>query len=552
MVSVVVAVLVLGPALGAGVVVAYDMPWAPDARLTPFALGIGTPAPRAVPSDAVAAVLGLALGSALTQKLVLLTILVLLGTGAAALLRAVLPGAGALAGSASATTAIWCAFVAERLVIGQWTVLLGYAALPWVVRAVIRSRQPDGAFAPVVGWLAVASLGGANTLVVAGLGALALLVPPLRWRAAVGALLAWAAFAAVWAVPALTAESGAGGGAAEFRPRSDGPLGVVGSLVTTGGFWNPASYPAGRDSPVLASTALVCALACAVAVIAAARGRHPRPLVITGVVGLALAVVSVTPVLADWWADAVLRLPGGGLLRDSQKFVAGWALLLSIGAGVLVTRARRVLAREAAAAAGVLVTLVPLVLAPTLGWGVGGRLVATRVPDSYRDAVAELNELEPGVVGVLPWRQYRRYAWNGSRISLTLLPRVSGQQVLYDDSLPLAGGSVPGEDARSVRVSAAIESGADPVTALAGEGVRYVAIERGTGLPEPARPSAPTVVVDSPTLQVLDLGGGQRPDTATGALRVGWVLTLLAWTVTAGCWVASAVRHRRRRGARVA
>jgi hypothetical protein len=388
-------------------------------------------------------------------------------------------------------------------------------------------------------------------LVVAGLGILGLLVPPIRWRAALGALLAWAAFAAVWAIPALTAQRGAEGGAAEFRPRSDGPLGVVGSLVTTGGFWNPASYPAGRDSPVLASTSLVLALACAVAVIAAARGRRTRPLVVTGVAGLVLAVVSVTPGLADAWADAVLRLPGGGLVRDSQKFVAGWALLLSIGAGVLVTRARRVLAREAGAAAGVFVTLAPLLLGPALGWGVGGRLVATTVPDSYRAAVGKLNALEPGVVGVLPWRQYRRYAWNGSRISLTLLPRVSGQQVLYDDSLPLAGGAVPGEDARSARVTAAIEAGADPVTALAAEGVRYVAIERGTGLPEPALPAAATLAVDSPTLQVLDVGGGQRPGSATGVLRVGWVLTVVAWTLTAGYWVASAVRHRRARGARV-
>jgi hypothetical protein len=547
-VSAAVALLVLGPALGPGVVVAYDMPWAPDARLTPFALGIGIPAPRAVPSDAVAAVLGLVLGASLTQKLVLLGILVLLGSGAAALLRELLPEAGALAGAASATTAIWCAFVAERLVVGQWTVLLGYAVLPWVVRAVIRFQHTAGPFAPVVGWLAVAGVGGANTLVVAGLGALGLLLPPVRWRALVATVVLWTAFAAVWAIPAVTAQSGPGGGAAEFGPRSDGPLGVVGSLVTTGGFWNSASYPAGRDSPVLASTALVLALASAGAAIAAARGRRTRPVVVAGVVGLLLAVVSVTPVLADWWADAVVRLPGGGLLRDSQKFVAAWALLLSIGAGVLVTRARRVLAREAAAAAGVLVTLAPLALVAALGWGVGGRLVATTVPDSYREAVAELNALEPGMVGVLPWRQYRRYDWNGSRISLTLLPRVSGQQVLYDDSLPLGGGSVPGEDARSARVSAAIDAGTDPVTALAREGVRYVAIERGTGLPEPALPAATTVVIDAPTLQVLDLGGGQRPDTATSALRVGWLLTLVAWAVAAGGWVTSTVRHRRDRG----
>lgn len=545
LVSLVVALAVLAPALGRGVVIAYDMPWSPEARLTPFALGVGTPAPRAVPSDAVAAVLGMALGSSLTQKLVLLAVLVLVGTGAAALLRVVVPGAGALAGSASATTAIWCAFVAERLVVGQWTVLLGYAVLPWVIRAVIRSRDPDGPFAPVVGWLAVAGLGGANTLVVAGLGALGLFLPPVKWRAVVATVVTWAAFAAVWAVPALAAGSGAEGGAAEFRPRSDGPWGAVGSLLTTGGFWNPASYPPGRDSPVLAATALLLAFASAGAAFTASPGRRARPLVVTGVVGLLLAVGSVTPVLGDWWADAVLRLPGGGLLRDSQKFVAAWALVLSFGVGVLVTACRRVAARETAVVGGVLLALLPITLLPALAWGVGGRLAPTTVPDSYRQAVSELNRLDAGAVGVLPWRQYRRYVWNGSRISLTLLPRMSGQQAVYDDSLPLASGSVAGEDARAARVSAAIAAGTDPVRALAAEGVRYVAIERGTGLPEPEPPAGVTVVVDSPTLTVLDLGEGRRPDSATTALQIGWAATLVAWAATAVAWPASALRRRK-------
>lgn len=551
-VSVVVALLVLGPALGPGVVLAYDMPWPPSAQLTPFALGVGTPAPRAVPSDAVAAVLGSALGSALTQKLILLGILVLLGTGAAALLREVLPRASALSAATSATTAIWCAFVAERLVVGQWTVLLGYAVMPWVVRAVVRVRA-GGALAPVVGWLALAGAGGANTLVVAGLGAVGLLLPPVRWRAAAGTALMWAGFAAVWAVPAMTAPSGATGGAAEFRPRADGPWGVVGSLLTTGGFWNPASYPPGRDSPVLSSCALLLAVVCAGAAVTVAGAPRTRPLVATGAVGLVLSAVPVTPVLGEWWADAVVHLPGGGLLRDSQKLAAGWAVLLSVGAGVVVSRVRLVAAREAAAAAGVLVTLVPLALLPALAWGVGGRLAPTTVPRSYTDAVDELNRLEPGVVGVLPWRQYRRYAWNGSRISLTLLPRMSRQQALYDDSLPLSSGSVPGEDVRSARVTAAIDAGSDPVTALATEGVRYVAIERDTGLPEPVPPAGSTVVVDSPTLRVLDLGAVGRPGgdpvEAGTALRVGWVVTLVAWTVAAWGCLADVVRRRRERRA---
>src|SRR5690606_5100441 len=36
---------------------------------------------------------------------------------------------------------IWNPFVAERLLIGQWALLLGYAGLPWVVHAISQGRR---------------------------------------------------------------------------------------------------------------------------------------------------------------------------------------------------------------------------------------------------------------------------------------------------------------------------------------------------------------------------------------------------------------------------
>ena len=44
--------------------------------------------------------------------------------------------AGSLVDALVAVTVyVWSPFVAERLVIGHWPVLVGYAVLPWVVRA---------------------------------------------------------------------------------------------------------------------------------------------------------------------------------------------------------------------------------------------------------------------------------------------------------------------------------------------------------------------------------------------------------------------------------
>ncbi len=97
-VAAVLAVLVLGPALGRGVVLAYDLAWSPDPRLTPFTLGTSTPAPRAVPSDAVGVALGWVIGAGPAQALVLWATLVLAGVGAARLAALLVAGTGARRG----------------------------------------------------------------------------------------------------------------------------------------------------------------------------------------------------------------------------------------------------------------------------------------------------------------------------------------------------------------------------------------------------------------------------------------------------------------------
>ena len=74
--------LLLGPALGPGFVLTYDMVWVPDLALRSDFLGLGSGLPRAVPSDAVVALLDEVVPGMLLQKMVLLGALGLAGTGA--------------------------------------------------------------------------------------------------------------------------------------------------------------------------------------------------------------------------------------------------------------------------------------------------------------------------------------------------------------------------------------------------------------------------------------------------------------------------------------
>ena len=263
-VAAVAAVVVLAPVFGPGVALAYDLAWSPDPRLTPFALGTGTPAPRAVPSDAVAVVLGWVLGAGPAQALVLWGTLVLAGVGAARLAALLAPDVGLLGRSAAALAAVWNPFVLERLVVGQWTVLLGYAAVPHLLVACVRVRRGLAPpWSPAVG-LAACGVGGANTLVLGSLAVGAVLATPRpRWRALGLATASALGVSAVWALPAVTAGvESASVGVAAFAARADTPLGVLGSLVSGGGFWNPASHPPGRSVAVVALAAAVLALAC--------------------------------------------------------------------------------------------------------------------------------------------------------------------------------------------------------------------------------------------------------------------------------------------------
>ncbi|MGE9807697.1 MULTISPECIES: hypothetical protein [unclassified Janibacter] len=555
LVAVVQAVVVLGPALGRGVAITHDMPWSPDPRWTAFVLGIDTPAPRAVPSDAVAVLLGTVLGASLAQHLVLLGLLIGLGLGASALVVEVLPRAGTAARCAAVVAAVWNPFVSERLLVGQWVVILGLAVLPWTLRAALRCVRGERAGHEVLTTLVLGGLGGANSLVLVGGAAVMVLavgaLSERSWglaRVAALAALVTAGVGAAWILPSLASSPTSDvAGVHAFGPVADSPVGVIGSLLGGGGFWNVATHPEPRDQLLIGvASAAVCAVA-VLALMSSTRGAARRCLAGVILVFGAIVLWSAIPAASTSWAALVAGLPGGGLLRDSHKFVGPWVICAATGLGVLVQQClRRIPTGLTGPVVGLLIGL-PIVLSPQLVWGIGGRLDATVVPASYRTDIRAVNELPAGDVGLLPWSQYRRYDWNDSRVSLTLAPRMIDEVVLYDDSLPLRSGRIGGESVRAAGVSVAIESGTAPAEALKDAGVRYVAAELGTtqDVDVPALRAMGPAVVDSPQWLVVEVATPAASGSTTGAVIVtGWVVTLLT-AMAVGVGTAIAARRRR-------
>jgi hypothetical protein len=475
----VAGLLALGPALGRGFLLAYDMVFVPDQPLTSTVLGTDGSVPRAVPNDLVVVLASRVLPGDIVQKLILLLAFALAGWGIGRLMPT------RLAAVAAATVFTWNAYVFERLAIGHWGFLLGLAALPWAAGAcaAVRRGQP-GAVPRLCLVVALAGLAGSTALVLVAVLVLALLAwPGWRDRVRPGGWVALATLgaAAPWLLPALR-EVGSlpadPAGVAAFAARADTPLGVLPSLVTTGGIWNRAVWPAERGDVLVAAATLVLVV---LAVAAGARpwqrlagGVAPAALV-TGAVGLVVAVAAAVPWLEPLVRLVVVHVPGGGLVRDGQKFVALALLPLAACAGLAAERAQRHLRGGAW-----VIVLLPVALLPSLAWGLQGRLEPVAYPASWpalRAEVDRVTEVRPGAVAVFPFTYYRRYAWNGDRVVLDPVPRLLDGDVVANDDLPLSGGVVAGEDPRAARIRAGLDRGDDVATVLAGEGVRYVVAE---------------------------------------------------------------------------
>lgn len=541
-VGLVLGVLVLGPALAPGYTLHYDLVFVPDLPLSARTLGIDGSVPRAVPNDLVVALASVLLPGWVVQKLVLLGCFVLGGAGAGRLADT---HAGAVA---AATFWSWNPWVGERLGIGHWGYLVGFALLPWVLLAAARLRDGRAGAAPLVVSLTASALAGSTPGVLATVLATVVVVLPGGPRrprprhllVVLGtALLANAA----WWYPFLRSASHAAdpAGASAFAAAADTPFGVLGSLALGGGLWHDRTWFLERTTWPVATAALLAV----VLLLGLALGRRAwwvdplgRGVTVAGVLGLLLAGLGALPGGQVLLETVVTGIPGGGILRDAQKFAALWLLLLVVATAQVVDRMR--LARLP----GVLLVVAvvwPVATLPTLAWGHSGTWGSVSWPREVGTVVERLSA-SPDGVAVFPWSTYRRYAWNEDRVVLDPWNRLLPQRVVSDDRLALRGeDAVAGEDPAAAGVTEALARGSGVAEVLRQEGVRWVLVQ--TDQPAPARtlpalPGAPVLVAGD--LEVHDLGAptGTGPD-AGPARALGLAGTLVAVLLSAALVVRS-------------
>jgi hypothetical protein len=494
------ALLILAPLLLPGYVLTYDMVFVPRLELTGNLLGLDVAVARAVPGDLLVALASRLVPADLVQKLILLGIVVAAGAGAARLTPTRRPAAKA----AAAALYAWNPFVYERLVMGHWGLLAAYATLPFVARAATDLRTgTQGSVRRLVLTLAIAAAASPPGGLIAAAVALCVTAAPpwsaqravalhgaraLRFlrstRGRVAVLLGVALVVnAPWLVPSVLRPGGVpvrAEGAAAFASRPDGPLGTVGSLVGLGGIWNAFAVPPGLGSwPWVGGFVVVLAVAGAGLPVLWRRlpAGAAGGLLLAAGLGLVVAAAYAVPGLRSLVDLVVVHVPGGGLVRDAQKFIAPLALVEAAAFGLGVERLVPALPPRWGRAAAAGLVAAPVLLLPALAWGAAGRLAAVPYPEAFAEARAAMAaDPVPGAVLVLPWHLYMGFPWNGDRVVLDPAQRWFTRRAVGNDDLELAGTTVPGEDPYGARLGPLVAGTAPLAPALPAAGVRYVLV----------------------------------------------------------------------------
>ncbi|NHC23008.1 hypothetical protein G6553_07470 [Nocardioides sp. IC4_145] len=543
--SLALALLLLGPALGPGFLLTYDMVWVPDLAVRPDVWGVGSGLPRAVPSDAVVAVLDEVVPGALLQKVVLLASLVAAGLGA----RRLVPGESLAAQLVAVSVYQWNPYVTERLLLGHWPVLVGYAVLPWVLLAGRRWRETGTLPASL---LVLAPLGCLS--VSAGLAtAVAVLAVAAGGRRTLPALgivlvanLPWLVTGALHAADARTDAAGA----ELFALGPDGALPPPLAALVLGGVWNDEVVLPSRDGVLAWLGLLLLVVLAAVGTRTWLRGTARRDVVaLLGcwVVGLLLALLTwAAPGAVGWLAESV---PGAGVVRDGSRLLVLCAPLVAVlagcGAAALLRHVRDPGPRLVLAGA---LAVSPVTLLPDAALGLSGRLEPTTYPASYAAARDAVDGAGPGDVLALPLSSYRQPSWNDDRKVLDPLPRHLPRDVVASDELVVSDVTVAGEDPRVREAAVALAAGtpADRAERLADLGIGVIAVDRLA--PGPSLSVEGRVLLDSAELLVVELDGARERPVPTS-----WeVAAALAWSLWTASYLAAiglaAARRRSSRG----
>ena len=254
----------------------------------------------------------------------------------------------------AATLAIWNPYVAERLLQGHWSLLVGYGCLPWVAATMLRlrTRRPAPLWPEVCAlafWTALAGLTPTGLMLAATVALVCSLAPgagrPRRLCAALGLGIGASSAALPWLVAAIVAgslsSSQAEGVAGVRRARRAGPRHPGQPGQPRRHLERARPYPARGQRFSRWWPPWCCWASWRSGLPVVARMPSAVPLLVLAAVAVVVpALMATGPGLA--FVEATVRaLPGLGVVRDAQKWVALAVPGYTLAAAAAVVTLRR-------------------------------------------------------------------------------------------------------------------------------------------------------------------------------------------------------------------
>jgi hypothetical protein len=466
----VLAVVLLGPALGPGSLLNLDLV-ATDHWPAPRSFwGLGPELARAVPLEmALAGAAALTSGATAVKAFFVVAITVAFWA-AHRLARQLGLGPGA----AWSAAALYAAnpWLLTRVAVGHLTMVGAYALLPLVHRRLL-APSADGRRTFLAGAL-LATMGFYGGLL-AGLCVLGGLLTEQQRRpvAALGVLVA---SQLPWLVPGAiqTVEAPELGDAANF-PSGLAHWSAPARLLTGHGFWQRPFQVGGEPASLLVVLGAVL-----LALVAAGWHGLPRswsrPAGTVAAAAAALALVDAVPGLQRGY-EQVTSMPGLAAVREPQRLVALTLVVVAPAAAAGAADLARRVARPTARAVRLVPLAVAAILATPGGWGLDGQVDPVDLPPEWAAARA-ITRAEPGTVLVLPWYRYLDIATSdGPRRVLNPALAEFGPDVIVSPDLGLAEPTRETIDPRAATIELLLpaivtnEPTADRLGAL---GVRWV------------------------------------------------------------------------------
>jgi hypothetical protein len=518
------ALLVVGPALGPGLLLNLDLVATADPPLPSGVWGLGPELPRGIPYQVPLVWLGNLLDGALVAKGVMVLVLMVAFVGAHRL------AAGAADLSRIAAGLVYAAgpFLATRLAIGHVGTGLAMALLPWALPTLLRPSTSRGR---TLLWCAALGACGINGGLLAGAVVAVGLVADRGRRAA--SVLGVALIGQLpWLVPGLvvTLQGVDPAGAENFATRLDGPLGLL-RLVGGQGYFI-GEFDVGDGSYVVPVAALAL-------LVGALLGRRRLPDAwgpragALALAALAVAAASGLPLLDDLYraaADTPVGLP----LREGHRMLPLFLVWLAPAAAHGAERLRPRVDGMPLVVLGAALLLVSSSL-----WGFGGQVDPVERPPEWAEARRAVDR-EPGPVLALPFTQYVRPNVIDTHLVHQPLPSILGGDVILASGRGEAG-VVERADPRLGVAAAAVEdlrAREDPSDDLGRIGVRWLAV-LDTADPsfddlDAIADGGLEVVVDGPSLTLYRVGSwpGAATDEEGRAAEVDPVVS--PWARVAG------------------